>query len=71
MRGTEERSASTFSLAMTSTGGGLESLTSQRGRNNCLTVEMENGAPPNYLANRNAPTMVYPGAGGMASDLTA
>jgi len=27
-----------------------ETATSQRRRNNCLTVEMENGAPANYLA---------------------
>jgi hypothetical protein len=34
----------TFCLAMISIGGGLESRTSQPCRNNCLTVEMENGA---------------------------
>jgi hypothetical protein len=52
-------------------GGGLKPRASQRGRNNCLTLEMENGAPANYLANRNAPTLVCRGRGGMASDLTA
>jgi hypothetical protein len=42
----------------------LKPRASQRGRNNCLTLEMENGAPANYLANRNAPTLVCRGAGG-------
>jgi hypothetical protein len=44
-------------------GGGLESRASQRCRNSCLTVEMENGVSANYWANRNAPTMLCPGAG--------
>ena len=38
------KAGATFSLAMISTGGGLESLTSQRCRNNCLTLEMEDAA---------------------------
>ena len=54
----------TFCLAMISIGSGLKSRTSQRCHNNCLTVEMENGAPPNYLATATPPTLVCPGAGG-------
>jgi hypothetical protein len=61
----------TFRLAMISIGSGLKTHASQRSRNNWLTVEMEDGAPANYWANRKAPPHrgVY-GAGGMASDLT-
>ena len=54
---------------MISISSGLKSRTSQRCRNNCLTVEMENGALANYLANRNAPHHAVSGGGGMASDL--
>jgi hypothetical protein len=49
------RAGATFSLAMRSTGGGLESLTSQRCRNNCLTLEMENGAPADFLGEPRPP----------------
>jgi hypothetical protein len=48
----------------------VETATSQRCRNNCPTVEMENGAPANYLANRKAPHPGVSGGGGIASDLT-
>jgi hypothetical protein len=44
---------------------GLESLASQRRRNNWLTVEMKNGAPANYWSNRNAP---HPGVSGGGGD---
>jgi hypothetical protein len=65
------RAGDTFCLAMISIGSGFKSRASQRGRNNCLTLEMENGARPNFWLNRSPPTMVCPGAGGLPSDLTA
>ena len=45
---------------------GLESLASQRRRNNWLTVEMKNGAPANYWANREAPHRGVSGGGGVS-----
>jgi hypothetical protein len=50
---------------MISISNGLKPRASQRHRNNCLTVEMENGAPANYLANRKAP---HPGVSGGGGD---
>jgi hypothetical protein len=43
---------------MISIGSGLKTHASQRSRNNWLTVEMEDGAPANYWANRKAPPTV-------------
>jgi hypothetical protein len=55
---------------MISISSGLKTRASQRRRNNCLTLEMENEAPVNFSVSRDPPTMLCPGAGGMASDLT-
>jgi hypothetical protein len=57
----------TFCLAMISIVDRVKPRSSQRYRNNCLTVEMEKGVPPNILANRNAP---HPGASGGGGDGT-
>ena len=65
------KAGATFRLAMVSIGSGVKPRASQRCRNNYFSDWMENGAPPNYLANRKAPpTMLRPRGGGMASDLT-
>jgi hypothetical protein len=49
---------------MISIGSGVKGRASQRRRNNCLTLEMENGAPANCLLSARPPTLVCPGAGG-------
>jgi hypothetical protein len=49
------KAGATFRLAMISTGSGLKPRASQRCRNNCLTLEMENGAPANFSVSRDPP----------------
>jgi hypothetical protein len=44
---------------------GVKPRASQRGRNNCLTLELENGALPDFLGEPRPPTMWRPGAGGV------
>ena len=66
------KAGATFCLAIISIGSGLKPRASQRGRNNCLTLEMENGAPAKFLGEpRTPPPCCVRGRGGMASDLTA
>jgi hypothetical protein len=65
------KAGATFCLAMISISSGLKLRASQRCRNNCLTLEMENGAPADFLGEPRPPTVRCPGRGGMASDLTA
>ena len=55
----------TLCLAMISIGSGLKLRASPRCRNNCLTLEMENGALANFLGERATPIMLRPGAGGV------
>ena len=77
------KAGAAFRLAMISIGSGVKPRASQRCRNNCLTVEMEYGAPANFLGEprppppcgvrgrgRPPPTMRRPGAGGAVLLLT-
>jgi hypothetical protein len=65
------KAGATFRLAMISIRSGLKLRASQRHRNNCFpTLAMEMG-PADFLGEPRPPTLVRPGAGGMASDLTA
>jgi hypothetical protein len=57
------KGGATFCLAMISIGSGLKPRASQRCRNNCLTLEMENGAPADFLGEPRPPTMRCPGVG--------
>ena len=59
------KAGATFCLAMISIGSGLKPRASQRCRNNCLTLEMENGAPANLLGEpQRPPPWCVPGRGG-------
>jgi hypothetical protein len=58
------KAGATFCLAMISISSGLKTRASQRCRNNCLTLEMENGALANFLGERDPPPCCAPGAGG-------
>jgi hypothetical protein len=49
---------------MISIGGGVKTRASQRHRNNCLTVEMENGAPGKFPASPRPPHPDVCGGGG-------
>ena len=49
------KAGATFRLAMISIGSGLKPRASQRCRNNCLTLEMENGAPADFLGEPQRP----------------
>jgi hypothetical protein len=58
------KAGATFRLAMISIGSGLESLASQRRRNNWLTVEMKNGARQIIGRTAKPPHRGVSGAGG-------
>jgi hypothetical protein len=59
------KAGATFRLAMVSIGSGLKRRASQRCRNNCLTLEMESGAPANFLGEPRPPHHAASGGGGV------
>ena len=66
------KAGATFCLAVISIGSGLKPRASQRCRNNVFCrVKREMGPRQIFWLSSDPPTMLCPGAGGMASDLTA
>ena len=60
------RAGATFCLAMISIGRSVKSRASQRCRNNCLMVKMQNGAPANFAGGPHPPHhAVSEGGGGV------
>ena len=65
------KAGASFRLAMISIISGLESLASQRRRNNVFCRLKREMGPANFLGQPRPPHHAVPGGGGMARDLTA